>query len=104
DAKDEIEKMLSLLISMLNDALTVYMTHDYAMYEKVMQDENYMDLLEYEARQNHFKRIASEKCSASVAGSVYCDILGNIERMGDHTCNIVRKVVKKLEIANPNQE
>lgn len=104
DAKDEIEKMLSLLISMLNDALTVYMTHDYAMYEKVMQDENYMDLLEYEARQNHFKRMASEKCSASVAGSVYCDILGNIERMGDHTCNIVRKVVKKLEIANPNQE
>ena len=29
-------------------------------------------------------------CTNGVASSVYCDILGNLERMSDHCCNIGR--------------
>ena len=33
-----------------------------------------------------------KECTSPVAESVYCDILGTLERMGDH-CNNVAKAV-----------
>ncbi|MEG0823200.1 MAG: PhoU domain-containing protein, partial [Erysipelotrichaceae bacterium] len=50
--------------------------------------ENYLDLIEEKARQRHFKRMATDECRTAITGSVYVDILGNLERIGDHACNI----------------
>ena len=89
-AKKDVLEMFELFKHMLNTSISIYRDEDYALYSALMEDENYMDLLEYKARQKHFDRMARNECATSVGGSVYCDILGNLERMADHCCNIAR--------------
>lgn len=93
-AKEDIVAMFDLFKHMLNRAAAIYRDGDYALYSALLEDENYMDLLEYKARQKHFERLAKNECASSVAGAVYCDILGNLERMADHCCNIARCAVE----------
>lgn len=93
-AKDDILAMFDLLEHMLNRCIQIYKERDYSIYSSLLEDENYMDLLEYKARQKHFERMARNECSTTVGGSVYCDILGNLERMADHTCNIARCAIE----------
>lgn len=95
NAKGDVEQMFGLFMHMFHTSSKIYITKDYSLYQPLMEDENYMDLLEYEARQRHFERMAKDLCSSAVASSVYCDILGNIERMADHCCNIARCVVEQ---------
>ena len=67
--------MFELFKHMLNTSIAIYRDEDYAQYSALMEDENYMDLLEYKARQKHFDRMARNECATAVGGSVYCDIL-----------------------------
>ena len=46
---------------------------------------------EEKARQRHFKRMAGEVCGSGVAASIFVDILGTLERIGDHIWNIVKE-------------
>lgn len=93
EARDDVNQMFDMFDHMLNLSMEVYQTKNYATFNSLMEDENYMDGLEYHARQNHFKRMHQKVCNSSVAGSVYCDILGNLERMSDHCCNIAKYAV-----------
>ncbi len=92
EAMEELNGMFNLFFHMFNSAIDIYMTKNYSKYTALQEDENYMDLLEFEARQNHFKRMGKGECSGQVAGSVYCDILSNLERMADHCCNVAKAV------------
>ena len=93
-ASDEVLQMFDLFDHMLAQSMKIYESQDYALYTSLMEDENYLDLIEYKARQNHFDRMSRQECTSAVAGSVFCDILGNLERMGDHTCNIARCAIE----------
>ncbi len=102
-AKDDILAMFELFKHMLNRSIAIYKNGDYSLYSALMEDENYMDLLEYKARQKHFERMARQECTTTVGGSVYCDILGNLERMADHCCNIAKCTLEansQMEIEN----
>ena len=99
-ARDEVLQMFDLFDHMLAQSMKVYESQDYALYSSLMEDENYMDLIEYKARQNHFERMSTQECTSAVAGSVFCDILGNLERMGDHTCNIARCAIESTGAQN----
>ena len=57
----------------------------------INEKENYLDLVEEKARQRHFKRMAGEVCGSGVAASIFVDILGTLERIGDHIWNIVKE-------------
>ena len=57
-------------------------TKDKIIYEELMALEEEMDKAEYVARQAHFTRMSKNQCESSVAASIYCDILGTLERMG----------------------
>ncbi|MEG0659854.1 MAG: Na/Pi cotransporter family protein [Anaerorhabdus sp.] len=92
EAVEELKAMYELFYHMLNSTMEIYTTKDYAKFEALLEDENYMDLLEYESRQRHFERMRDGKCSSMISGSVYCDILSNMERMADHCCNIAKAV------------
>ena len=93
EAKDDINQMFEMFDHMLNLSLEVYQTKNYASYNALLEDENYMDGLEYQARQAHFKRMHQSICVNGVASSVYCDILSTLERMSDHCCNIARYAI-----------
>ncbi|MBW9212201.1 MULTISPECIES: Na/Pi cotransporter family protein [Terrabacteria group] len=83
---DELNEMMKLCIR-------VYEERDELVYHELMGKENEMDETEYAARQGHFTRMANGECTSSIASSVYVDILGTIERMGDHACNIARSAI-----------
>jgi phosphate:Na+ symporter len=92
-AIEDINQMYDLVNHMLTRALRIFNEKDFNLHTSVLEDENYLDLLEYKARQKHFDRMANQTCLADVGGSVFVDILGTIERIGDHACNISKNSV-----------
>lgn len=88
----ELNNMFDLVIHMLNRSLRIYEHDDFSLLQSVKEDEIYLDLLENKARTNHFERMRSDECMSTIAGSVYVDILGTLERVGDHAENIARSV------------
>ena len=88
----ELNNMFDLVIHMLNRSLRIYEHNDFSLLQSVKEDEIYLDLLENKARTNHFERMRSDECMSTIAGSVYVDILGTLERIGDHAENIARSV------------
>lgn len=88
----ELNNMFDLVIHMLNRSLRIYEHDDFSLLQSVKEDEVYLDLLENKARTNHFERMRSDECMSTIAGSVFVDILGTLERIGDHAENIARSV------------
>lgn len=93
EALADLTQMYDLVFEMLNSALKVYQTSDYDLHLALQEDENFLDQLEYKARQKHFDRMATDVCRSEVAGSIFVDILATIERIGDHACNISKNTV-----------
>ncbi len=103
-AKEELTSMFETLKHMLNRAMQVYQHKNYSLFVSLSEDENYLDGLEFNARQAHFKRMANKECESNVAGSIYCDILSNLERMGDHCLNIAKNSVESVKVTEVVQE
>jgi phosphate:Na+ symporter len=89
----DVIQMYELVLQMLKSALSVYQTIDYELHHTILEDEDFLDQLEYKARQKHFDRMTIGECRAEVGGSIFVDILGTIERIGDHACNISKNAV-----------
>ena len=92
-AMEDINGMYDKFKEMYAKAIAVYRTKDKIIYEELMALEEEMDKAEYVARQAHFTRMSKNQCESSVAASIYCDILGTLERMGDHCCNIAKSAL-----------
>lgn len=92
DALDDIFDMYHLLNDMITLSMNVFSDKNELSYLELMDKENFLNLMEDKARQRHFKRITNTTCTLGIAGSVFLDILSNLERMGDHCCNIANIV------------
>ena len=91
-AISDVNEMYETVLEMNKLALSYFMEHSEADLKELLDKENYLDLVEEKARQRHFKRMAANECTSSVAAGVYVDILGTLERIGDHIFNIVKEV------------
>lgn len=89
-AMDDVNEMYKVNIEMLDFAIGYFMENDESIIEIIAEKENYLDMVEEKARRKHFKRMANTECSEAIASSVYVDMLSNLERMGDHTNNIIK--------------
>lgn len=94
-AIQEINDMYTVFIEMFGMTNDIYFNHHIQNFELLNNLENQLDFLEYGARNNHFKRIGTDSCVSNIAASVYCDVLSNLERMGDHCMNIARDCLKE---------
>lgn len=92
-ATKDINDMFAHLVDMLDDCIEIYVTKQMDAYLVLEKKEDGMDQMEYDARMDHFTRMASGLCNSAIAASVYCDILGTLERMADHACNIAKSAV-----------
>lgn len=97
-AMDELRQIYDLLGHNLNTALEIYETNNFSTYQTLTEDENYMDLLEHQFRENYFHRITQTKSVADVSSSVYVDILGTLERMADHSYNVATNTVNPIKV------
>ena len=98
DAIHDVNEMYKTVLEMNELALSHFMNPDEAKLQILNDKENYLDLLEVKARQRHFKRMAGEICNSGVAASIYVDILGTLERIGDHVWNIVKDDNKDIPL------
>lgn len=92
-AMAEMEAMFDKLLEMCDLSAEVFATREEAQYEKLRELERDLDTMEMEARRNHFERMRDGECTTQVASSIYCDIIGTLERMGDHCCNVGKSMV-----------
>lgn len=95
-ATAEMETMFEQLLKMFDVAAEVFVTGDEEQYEKLRSLEHDLDKMELDARRHHFRRMRDGECTTQVASSVYCDIIGTLERMGDHCCNVGKSTVTGL--------
>lgn len=91
EAVGDVNKMYETVLEMNEIALNYFSTREEHYIQMINDKENYLDLVEEKARQRHFKRMAGEVCGSGVAASIFVDILGTLERIGDHIWNIVKE-------------
>lgn len=91
EAIADVNEMYATVLEMNEIALNYFTTREEHYIQMINDKENYLDLIEEKARQRHFKRMAGEVCGSGVAASIYVDILGTLERIGDHIWNIVKE-------------
>ena len=96
-AVKDINLMFDQMVDMLDDSMEIYVTKNHESYGSLEKKEERLDQMELDARRRHFKRMAANQCTSPVASSVYCDILGTLERMGDHACNIAKSAVFAIQ-------
>lgn len=88
DAIEDVENMYQLLFNMMDRAFRMYETDDTSELETLIREEDYLDQIEVKYRERHFQRMAEGRCDAKVGSSIYVDILGILERIGDHSINV----------------
>ena len=81
---------------MLDLSFSFVDTKDEYYFRRLNEAEDRMDEMENEYMQRHFERMTSQVCNSPVASSIYADILSNLERMGDHCCNIAKQTKKYI--------
>ena len=90
EAMKELNSIYDLLILMYGHGVEIYRGADHHLYETMKEEENSLNYLEYELRASHFRRMTSQHEEATVTTSLYVDILGTLERIGDHIFNVAR--------------
>ena len=94
EAIEEISGMSDRLLDMVHLGIMTFEDKSTNAFVMLKDNEEKLDSMEYNYRQLHFNRIRDKQCTSTVAGSIYCDILGTLERMGDHTVNIARSALE----------
>jgi len=92
EAIDELKRMIALTDLTISKALQALEHDNHAIAEQVLQHESELDQMEREFRRSHITRLNNHLCNGS-SGSVFLDILSNLERMGDHSKNIAQYVI-----------
>lgn len=98
DAINDVNEMYETVLEMNTLALQYFSTREEHIIQVITDKENYLDLVEEKARQRHFKRMTDNSCNSSVAAGIYVDILGTLERIGDHIWNIIKESNEEMPI------
>lgn len=98
EALDDLNTMYQLLLDIMNRSFKIFKYQDLRKYESLLKDEAYLDIIEDKYREKHFRRMADGICNGQVSSSVYIDILGILERIGDHSTNVARYVDSPVKI------
>lgn len=90
-ASEELKVMFGNVVSIYRDATNVIATKDLKKVKKVMKLEDIIDENEKEFERNHIVRLKKKICNPA-AGVIFADVLHNLERIGDHSANIVDRI------------
>lgn len=90
ELKQQILEIYDVLIKNYNNGTLIFKNKDKDVYDILVNDENNLNYLEHNLEQTYFRKISTDYQKASIAGSLFIDILGTLERMGDHAFNIAQ--------------
>lgn len=91
NAMSELKQISEKVETSMENAILARTTEDMKYVRKVIQLEDEVDDLEEELREKHIARLSKGECT-SETGVIFLDILSNLERISDHTVNIVEYI------------
>ena len=88
-AVSEIKEMQSMVTGILEESIYMYATRstDKQLARNINQTEDEIDARTRQLKDNHIERLNQGLCSAA-SGTVFMDLLTNLERIADHATNI----------------
>ncbi|PEJ92853.1 Na/Pi cotransporter family protein [Bacillus toyonensis] len=92
NALTELNEMLELTISTLQDAINALTNFDTELAQTVIAKERKIDQMERVLRKRHVIRLNERSCSGD-ASIIFVDMVSNLERIGDHAVNIADGVL-----------
>ncbi|HEK9101763.1 Na/Pi cotransporter family protein [Bacillus pfraonensis] len=92
EAMAELNEMLELTTSTLQDAINALTNFDTELAQTVITKERKIDQMERVLRKRHVLRLNERSCSGD-ASIIYVDMVSNLERIGDHAVNIADGVL-----------
>lgn len=92
EAIKELKNMIDLTTETYQMALDSLENNDEQLAKQVVEHEKTIDQMERDYRKGHLKRLNSRACHGS-SGVIFLDIISNLERIGDHSCNIAEAVL-----------
>lgn len=98
-ANEEIEKMFYDTMDVYKQSLNSIKTIEWKDCEKVVEDDKKIDSMYKRLRKNHIERLNNYICEPS-AGIIFLDLIGNLERIGDHSSNIAELIIEALAKQN----
>ncbi|MEG0308306.1 MAG: Na/Pi cotransporter family protein [Clostridium sp.] len=87
EAMNEIKGMFDYTINSLEMSIDCFKNYNKEKAASIRGLEDRIDSLEKELRESHIKRLHNGVCSA-VVGTIFLDLISNLERIGDHSVNI----------------
>lgn len=96
EAYNELKEICNIAVESFDYALQARATENMDYVRKVEKMEKQVDKLKDDLRQKHIDRLSYGVCTSS-NGVVYIDSLINLERISDHSLNIVYFVKDELE-------
>ncbi len=96
NALEEVKKMETLVISIIDDSLMMFKkSHiDPKLIDLVSVTEQEIDDKTAEYKDNHIERLSQGTCNATV-GTLFMELLTNLERIADHSTNIAFSMYPK---------
>jgi phosphate:Na+ symporter len=79
--------------SFLEFVMSAFSRGDVTILDKSSHMEETVDTLEETMRNNHISRLNTGEC-AVLPGLVFIDMLHNFEKIGDHTYNVAKMIVR----------
>lgn len=94
-AFSELDHIYGYTLDALSTSIESFKNHDISKAKSVLDIEERIDNLEKELRLTHIKRLNNGSCTAH-SGTVFLDMISNLERVADHAMNIAESVYKRF--------
>jgi len=98
-AKDELRTMREAVSEILLMAVNAYKNRDVEEAEKVEPLEEVIDVMHFDLKDRHIKRLCEGQCSVQ-GGIAFLDLLNNFERISDHCSNVALYVLQNEDSDN----
>lgn len=91
EALSEIKGMFDYTVSAVEMSIDCFKNYNKEKAAGIRGIEDRIDALEKELRASHIKRLNTGVCNA-VVGTIFLDLISNLERIGDHSVNIAEMI------------
>lgn len=87
EAKKELSSMLDMVIKITTYSLDMFSNNNQEHMQEIQEMEDEIDEMERRFQENHIQRLTRNECTP-IAGSIFSDIISELERVADHATNI----------------
>lgn len=95
-AWQEMKTLLEAVDDMLTSALRCYRERDLELAHRIQTYENVIDDIRRNLRDRHVERLSNQNCNFDAA-IIFLDLIGNLERIADHSANIANRTEQLMQ-------